>query len=79
MLDKKTEFNSADYLRGISREEKEHRILVLQEIEKKLAKEGEHKALSHPERACQFMPFAALKGYDEMIQKQEAKTASLYQ
>ena len=35
----------------------------------------EHVARAFPERARQFMPFAALKGYEEMLAETEAKKA----
>lgn len=30
----------------------------------------------HPDRACQFKPFAALKGYYELIEAEERKLAA---
>lgn len=31
----------------------------------------EHKARAHPKRARQFMPFSALRGYEEMLAEVE--------
>lgn len=36
-----------------------------------LSSQQEHTARWHPDRARQFMPFAALKGYDELVREQE--------
>ena len=30
-----------------------------------------HRAVPHPDRARQFMPFAALRGYHELVQEEE--------
>ena len=34
-----------------------------------------HCAVWHPDRARQFMPFAALRGFDEMLREQERLSA----
>ena len=36
----------------------------------------EHKARAYPERARQFMPFSALKGYEEMLTEVERNARS---
>lgn len=61
----------------LSKEEKEHRQVVLWAIEEKVRNNGAHEAFAHPERARQFMPFAALKGYEELIQQENAKSAQI--
>ena len=58
-------------LQNLSKEEREYRKAILEAIERKVSSEGFHRAVSHPERARQFMPFAALKGYEEMVSQQE--------
>ena len=60
-----------------SKEEKEHRQVVLWAIGEKVRNNGAHEAFAHPERARQFMPFAALKGYEELIQRENAKSAQI--
>ena len=39
----------------------------------RVARPPEHVARAFPERARQFMPFAALKGFDEMIAEEERR------
>lgn len=55
--------------------ERERRRLVLQEVEARLRETGPRQARPSPQRASQFMPFAALKGYDELIAEAERKHA----
>lgn len=62
---------------NLSKEEKEHRQVVLWAIGEKVRNNGAHEACAHPERARQFMPFAALKGYEELIQQEDAKSAQI--
>lgn len=62
---------------NLSKEEKEHRQVVLWAIGEKVRNNGAHEAFAHPERARQFMPFAALKGYEELIQRENAKSAQI--
>lgn len=56
-------------------QERHHRQAVLRDIEQRLRAEGPHEARSHPDRARQFAPFAALKGYRELIEQMEASCA----
>lgn len=49
--------------------EKERRKIILESIERKLATQGAHRARPGSNRARQFMPFAALKGYSDMVQQ----------
>lgn len=60
----------------VSDSEKEYRAGVLQQIAKRLAKEGPHIAAPRPERGRQFMPFAALKGFDELNAELEREVAA---
>lgn len=62
---------------NLSKEEKEHRQVVLWAIGEKVRNNGAHEACTHSERARQFMPFAALKGYEELIQQENAKSAQI--
>ncbi len=50
----------------LSASERARREVILNDIHKRVAENGPHQALPHPDRARQFMPFAALKGYHEM-------------
>lgn len=52
--------------------EQAYRTAVLRDIAARERAEGPHVARAHADRARQFMPFAALKGYHEMAQEQEA-------
>lgn len=62
-----------DLLKECPLNEKEHRALILDAIERKLARQGQRSAQAHHNRARQFMPFAALKGYADMVQQQAEK------
>ncbi|MEE0343965.1 MAG: hypothetical protein UDM08_04145 [Eggerthellaceae bacterium] len=54
-------------------QEREYRANVLLAIEQKAETYGTHQAQPHGSRARQFMPFAALKGYADMVQQEEGK------
>lgn len=56
-----------------SPQEKEYRANILAAIERNVEKYGSHTAQPHDNRARQFMPFAALKGYTDMVQQEENK------
>lgn len=56
--------NTANY-------ELEHQVTVLKAIETRIAQDGVHTAKPHADRARQFMPFAALKGYEELVAEAE--------
>lgn len=56
---------------GISDDEREYRAQVLDDIAKRVAAEGAHYAMPGDDRGRQFMPFAALKGFDEVIAEGE--------
>lgn len=50
----------------ISHDERERRAAVLEDIKRRIREDGPHVAARGEERARQFMPFAALKGYDSL-------------
>ncbi len=55
----------------LSAQDREYRRIKLVEIERRLHQDGPHEAIPHPDRARQFMPFAALKGYHELAHSKE--------
>lgn len=57
---------SVDMWPDLSYEERERRAAVLEDIKRRICENGPHVAKPSPERARQFMPFAALKGYDSL-------------
>lgn len=65
---------SVDVWAGISDDEREYRAQVLDDIAKRVAAEGVHRAIPGDDRGRQFMPFAALKGFDEVIAEGESGT-----
>ena len=58
---------SPDIWAGISADERAYRKRVLDDIARRVAEEGVHTAVPGDDRGRQFMPFAALKGYDEIV------------
>lgn len=54
-----------------NQQERERRLVILQSITAHAQQHGAPVARAHPERARQFMPFAALKGYHELVRKRE--------
>ena len=58
---------SPDIWAGISADERAYRKRVLDDIARRIAEEGVHTAVPGDDRGRQFMPFAALKGYDEIV------------
>ena len=52
---------------GISADERAYRKRVLNDIARRVAEEGVHTAVPGDDRGRQFMPFAALKGYDDIV------------
>lgn len=56
-------------------QEREYRSVILASIEHKLETNGPHTARPYSNRARQFMPFAALKGYDEMVDQEKRRSA----
>lgn len=62
---------SVDVWNEISEDERQYRAQVLDDIAKRVAAEGAHYAAPGDDRGRQFMPFAALKGFDEVIAEGE--------
>ena len=58
---------SPDIWAGISADERAYRKRVLSDIARRVAEEGVHTAVPGDNRGRQFMPFAALKGYDDIV------------
>lgn len=58
---------SPDIWTGISADERAYRKRVLDDIARRVAEEGVHTAVPGDDRGRQFMPFAALKGYDDIV------------
>lgn len=58
---------SPDIWAGISADERAYRKRVLDDIARRVAEEGVHTAVPGDDRGRQFMPFAALKGYDDTV------------
>lgn len=64
---------SVDVWNEISEDERQYRAQVLDDIAKRVAAEGVHYAAPGDDRGRQFMPFAALKGFDEVIAEGEGQ------
>ena len=64
---------SVDVWSGISEDERQYRAQVLDDIAKRVAAEGVHHAVPADDRGRQFMSFAALKGFDEVIAEREGQ------
>ena len=60
-----------DFLEDIAFDEAERRRCILRDITMRIKENGVHFAANSPKRATQFMPFAALKGYKEVIAEVE--------
>ena len=58
---------SPDIWAGISADERAYRKRVLEDFARRVAEEGIHTAIPGDDRGRQFMPFAALKGYDDIV------------
>ena len=56
---------------GVSVQELAYRESVLRDVRERIHRDGEHVARAHPDRARQFMPFSALKGYHELAMAKE--------
>lgn len=50
-------------------EERERRDVILRAIRTRIEEEGPRRATASPDRGRLFMPFAALKGFDEAIEE----------
>lgn len=60
----------------IGSQERERRERILWEISLRIMEDGPRRAVPSPERGRQFIPFAALKGYDEMLAQTERDVAA---
>lgn len=65
---------SPDIWAGISADERAYRSRVLNDIARRVAEEGVHTAIPSDDRGRQFMPFAALKGYDDIVRDSQEPT-----
>lgn len=61
-----------EHASGLPRAEKDYRLSALRAIREKVEAAGAHIARPHADRAQQFMPFAALNGYEDLVQAEEA-------
>lgn len=59
---------------GISADERAYRSRVLDDIARRVTEEGIHTAIPGDDRGRQFMPFAALKGYDDIVRDSQEPT-----
>ena len=59
----------------IDEREQERRERVLRGIVRRILEDGPRRAMPSPERGRQFIPFAALRGYDEMVAEVERRSA----
>lgn len=64
-----------DFLEDIALDEAERRRRILQDIAAQVRQHGVHFAANSPKRAAQFMPFAALTGFEELMAEKEADAA----
>lgn len=65
---------SPDIWAGISADERAYRKRILDDIARRVAEEGVHTAVPGDDRGRQFMPFAALKGYDDIVRDSQEPT-----
>lgn len=65
---------SPDIWAGISADERTYRKRVLDDIARRVAEEGVRTAVPGDDRGRQFMPFAALKGYDDIVRGSQEPT-----
>ena len=57
--------------------ERERRAVILRDIEQRLSENGPRYPATDPNRGRLFMPFAALEGYDQMIDQAEEEIGAL--
>lgn len=65
-----------DFLDGVPFDEAERRRLVLFGIRERMKSDGPHHAAMDPKRAAQFLPFAALEGFDNVAAKAEKRSST---
>lgn len=58
---------NADIWPGLSDDEREYRQQVLDKIARRVAEDGVRVSVPSSERGSQFMPFAALKGFEDVV------------
>ena len=68
------EIPSPDIWAGISADERAYRKRILDDIARRVAEEGVHTAVPGDDRGRQFMPFAALKGNDDIVRDSQEPT-----
>lgn len=54
-------------------EEDDRRRAQVARIAAKVGRDGPHEARDHADRASQFLPFAALAGYEEALRERERR------
>lgn len=69
MNDEASSIDVRSLLEGCSLEEVSRRSLILADIERNLAEHGLRQPLNEPARASQFLPFAALVGFEEALER----------
>lgn len=57
---------------GVAGDEREYRRQVLDKIARRVAADGVRVSAPSAERGSQFMPFAALKGFEDVVAEVEA-------
>ena len=67
--------SEGDFLEDVAFDEAERRRRILQDIAAQVRQHGVHFAANSPKRATQFMPFAALTGFEELMAEKEADAA----
>lgn len=73
MLEELRGLPSCDAWPDLPEYERERRKRILWEISLRIMKDGPHRARPADERGRQFMPFAALRGYGEMLKEEERR------
>lgn len=64
-----------DFLEDVAFDEAERRRRILRDIAAQMRQHGAHFTANSPKRATQFMPFAALTGFEELMAEKEADAA----
>lgn len=64
-----------DFLEDVAFDEAERRRRILRDIAAQMRRHGARFAANSPKRATQFMPFAALTGFEELMAEKEADAA----
>lgn len=64
-----------DFPEDVAFDEAERRRCILRDITMRIKENGAHFAANNPKRATQFMSFAALTGFEELMAEKEADAA----